>query len=409
MLEAGHDVFLCTSPLTGSRWCAPEKLAWVERHLGPAWVSRTIITSDKTLVGDRLQPCVLVDDQPTITGAASPPWTHVLFDAPYNQSRARTPVVLLDRVARRNRACPCRPGARDARASVKDRRCLRSGPSGLNRLVTWELSWFAGHHAAVADLHGRRGRTVRHSGRHSDTGTIPGGTSSRPVSTFFRSSDSRPYAGERASRLRRVLAHTGRQGDNDGMAGDQSKARPPLRWSLMLLLDGTRPSRTLGWVSLCRPRRYPGRRRGRALGRWTPAAGPGRVGGRCWPWAGGVGPWHGSADPGRGGREHPGPDAQAWHGGPGYRRDGDTCGPPAIAVLPAVRPCFPLSGDGHRRAVAPAPPAAADGARDRRGSPDRRIQCPPGGLGRAAAQAEDRRRLSPGRIRIGSPAAGSIG
>jgi hypothetical protein len=29
--------------------------------------------------------------------------------------------------------------------------------------------------------------------------------------------------------------------------------------------------------------------------------------------------------------------------------------------------------------------------------------------GRAAAQAEDRRRLSPGRRRIGSPAAGSIG
>jgi hypothetical protein len=33
------------------------------------------------------------------------------------------------------------------------------------------------------------------------------------------------------------------------------------------------------------------------------------------------------------------------------------------------------------------------------------LRCP----GRAAAQAEDRRRLSPGRSRIGSPAAGSIG
>ena len=31
----------------------------------------------------------------------------------------------------------------------------------------------------------------------------------------------------------------------------------------------------------CRPRRYPGRRRGRALGGRTPAAGPGRVGRRC--------------------------------------------------------------------------------------------------------------------------------
>ena len=34
---------------------------------------------------------------------------------------------------------------------------------------------------------------------------------------------------------------------------------------------------------------------------------------------------------------------------------------------------------------------------------------PAGGPGRAAAQAEDGRRVSPGRSRIGSPAAGSIG
>ena len=51
--------------------------------------------------------------------------------------------------------------------------------------------------------------------------------------------------------------------------------------------------------------------------------------------------------------------------------------------------------------------AAAVGARRRslgRGDP-----CPLGGPGRAAAQAEDRRRVGPGRSRIGSPAAGSIG
>jgi hypothetical protein len=114
----------------------------------------------------------------------------------------------------------------------------------------------------------------------------------------------------------------------------------------------------------CRPRCYPGRRRGRALGRRAPAAGPGRVGRRCWLRAGGVGPWHGSADRGRGARELPaanGPDAQAWHTGPGYRRDGNTRSSSAIAVLPPVG------------AVAPAPPAAADAARDRRGSPERRV------------------------------------
>jgi len=87
MREAGHDVFLCTSPLSGARWCVPEKLAWVENHLGGDWLDRVIITKDKTLVGDRRQRCVLVDDRPEITGTANkPPWTHVLFDAPYNQT-----------------------------------------------------------------------------------------------------------------------------------------------------------------------------------------------------------------------------------------------------------------------------------------------------------------------------------
>ena len=170
----------------------------------------------------------------------------------------------------------------------------------------------------------------------------------------------------------------------------------------------------------CRSRRYPGCHRGRALGLRPPAAGPGGVGRRCWLRAGGVGPWHGSTDGGRGAREPRGPGrdgrraakglfAQACCSGPGYRRDGNTRGPPGIAVLPLVRPCFPGSVDGHWRAVAPAPPAAADGARDRQRSPGRRLQCSAGGAGRAAAQAEDGRRLSPGRSRIGSPAAGSIG
>jgi 5'-nucleotidase len=85
MVEADHDVFLCTSPVIGSQWCVPEKLAWVEHHLGRDWLRRIVITPDKTLVGDRLQPCVLVDDRPTVRGVASPPWTHVIFDAPYNQ------------------------------------------------------------------------------------------------------------------------------------------------------------------------------------------------------------------------------------------------------------------------------------------------------------------------------------
>ena len=54
-------------------------------HLVPEWLPRIIITPDKTLIGARHLPCVLVDDRPGITGLAEPLWTHVLFHAPYNQ------------------------------------------------------------------------------------------------------------------------------------------------------------------------------------------------------------------------------------------------------------------------------------------------------------------------------------
>ena len=63
MLEVGHVVFLCTSPVISSRWCVPEKLAWVEHHLGLAWLRRTVITPDKTLVGDRA-PAVRLGRRP---------------------------------------------------------------------------------------------------------------------------------------------------------------------------------------------------------------------------------------------------------------------------------------------------------------------------------------------------------
>jgi len=162
-----------------------------------------------------------------------------------------------------------------------------------------------------------------------------------------------------------------------------------------------------------------GRRR-RALAAWTSAAGYGLV---AW---------------GLGTKRRPGPRrdrtwnrtssgckgracSQAWPQGPGCRQDADTRGPPPrappIAVHrlfqgrgdPPVQACFHCRGDGHRRVVGRALAAAADGARDRRRSPERRDPCPLGGPGRAAAQAEDRRRVGPGRSRIGSPAAGSIG
>jgi pimeloyl-ACP methyl ester carboxylesterase len=75
---------------------------------------------------------------------------------------------------------------------------------------------------------------------------------------------------------------------------------------------------------------------------------------------------------------------------------------PAIAERP-VRPyrCTDLCTDRLRRAVGPAPPAAADSARDRQRNLQHRDLCPGGGPGRAAAQA----RIAAGRA---LSAAGSL-
>ena len=81
LLELGHDVRICTSPLNQYRYCLPEKYEWVERHLGADFVHRMIVTKDKTVVlGD-----VLVDDKPAVTGTRMPAWQHVIFDQPYNR------------------------------------------------------------------------------------------------------------------------------------------------------------------------------------------------------------------------------------------------------------------------------------------------------------------------------------
>ena len=70
------------------------------------------------------------------------------------------------------------------------------------------------------------------------------------------------------------------------MASDDSKALSPYRWTLMLLLDGGRPSRTLGWVSPVAPvvtqaaagaGHWASGRRQRALAQWAGAAGFGLV------------------------------------------------------------------------------------------------------------------------------------
>lgn len=76
----GHEVFICTSPLRNYKNCVLEKYEWVDQYLGGDFVSKIILSRDKTMVnGD-----ILIDDRPEILGSHIPTWEHVLFRQPYN-------------------------------------------------------------------------------------------------------------------------------------------------------------------------------------------------------------------------------------------------------------------------------------------------------------------------------------
>lgn len=87
--KLGYSVFFCSAPETEyeDQMCWSEKAQSIEKHFGRDWVSRLILTKDKTLVNG----LVLVDDKPPtmIKGAMPPLWTQLLFDQPYNQKGAR--------------------------------------------------------------------------------------------------------------------------------------------------------------------------------------------------------------------------------------------------------------------------------------------------------------------------------
>lgn len=81
LLSSGYNVRICTAPKKIFRYCVTEKLAWIEKHLGKEFVTRTIITRDKTLVRGN----ILIDDKPEVTGTAKPEWEHILYDRSYNR------------------------------------------------------------------------------------------------------------------------------------------------------------------------------------------------------------------------------------------------------------------------------------------------------------------------------------
>ena len=80
--ELGHEVYICTSPLSRYEDCVLEKYSWVDKYLGSEWTKKLIVTKDKTLVyGD-----FLIDDRPEISGLIKPSWEHILYTQPYNQN-----------------------------------------------------------------------------------------------------------------------------------------------------------------------------------------------------------------------------------------------------------------------------------------------------------------------------------
>lgn len=91
MEASGLNVLLVTTPTYGNPTCVQDKYEWVNEHLGRAWVARTIIAYDKTVVAG----AVLIDDKPEITGSVEPAWKHLLFSAPYN--RYVTDAIRLER------------------------------------------------------------------------------------------------------------------------------------------------------------------------------------------------------------------------------------------------------------------------------------------------------------------------
>ncbi|MBU2637696.1 MAG: 5'-3'-deoxyribonucleotidase [Nanoarchaeota archaeon] len=81
MKSKGHEVFICSSPLTGHETCASEKYQWVRHYLGKEWEKKTLLVPDKTVVSGN----ILIDDKPEITGIAVPSWEHIFYDRPYNR------------------------------------------------------------------------------------------------------------------------------------------------------------------------------------------------------------------------------------------------------------------------------------------------------------------------------------
>lgn len=80
LIARGWHVVICTAPSLTNPTCASDKFRWVATHLGDEHARRVVVTKDKTLVAGRF----LLDDNPEVSGAHPPVWTHLLVGTPAN-------------------------------------------------------------------------------------------------------------------------------------------------------------------------------------------------------------------------------------------------------------------------------------------------------------------------------------
>lgn len=74
------DVRIVTHP-SKTASCIWEKIAWVEEHLGAAWVEKMTFTYDRSI----MEADYLIDDNPTVYRTQRPRWQQIIFDQSYNR------------------------------------------------------------------------------------------------------------------------------------------------------------------------------------------------------------------------------------------------------------------------------------------------------------------------------------
>lgn len=80
----GHEVYICTTPVTNSHWCEKDKKAWIKHYLGKEFLPRIIFTHDKTII----DADILIDDKPHIMGSVNKPrWKQVVYKQNWNSGK----------------------------------------------------------------------------------------------------------------------------------------------------------------------------------------------------------------------------------------------------------------------------------------------------------------------------------